>query len=122
MTPSLQVLELFVLKLVLATLVESPNSLSHLIWHALVSHILNYGFLYIIRHKCERFWGRWCRNLLDEIISKLILDSRLLQEDSFRSHVKDSAILLTCRLKCETKLERLALAIPKIETYQYVKG
>ena len=78
MTPSLEVLQLLVLELVLATLVEGSNALSHFIWHALISHIFCDGFLYIIRHQSERFWGRWCRNLLDEIISELILDSRLL--------------------------------------------
>ena len=104
--PSLQEFVLLMLKLVLSAFVELDHLLTHFVRVALIAAILQHLLLEFIRHKCEWFWHWRGGNLPDEVVSELVLNARLLQEDRIGPHVEDSIILLAYS---EVLLERAVI-------------
>ena len=85
---------LLVLKLVLSTPVELDHLLAHFIWETLIAAVLRHLLLEIVSHQGEWLRHRRSRYLPDEVVSELVLIAWLFEEDGFRSHVKDSGVLL----------------------------
>ena len=94
MGPSLEELVLLVLELVLSAFVKLHHRRSHIRWIALVPAVLHDLLVKIVSQECERLRCRWCRNLPNEIVSELVLDPRLLQENRLWADVEHSAVLL----------------------------
>ena len=94
MRPSLQILVALMLKLVLPALVELDHHVPDIIWHTLVTHIVNHLLLKLVRKNCKWLGLRWRRNLLKKVVSECVLETRVFKEDCLWPDVKHSVVTL----------------------------
>ena len=80
---------------ILSSLIKFDHHLFHCDRVAVVAAIFQDLFVELVCHQREWLWSRRCRDLPDEIVPKLVLNPRFLQENSIRPHVKHSVVLLT---------------------------
>lgn len=94
MAPSLQILMFLVLELVLTAFVELNHLFACDVWIAHILHIHDGVLLEVVSEEHKRLGGGWGRYLFYELVPKLILLARLLEENRFRSHIKHPIIFL----------------------------
>ena len=83
------------LQSILSSLIEFDHHLFHSDRVAVIAAVFQDLAVELVGHQCEWLWSRRCRDLPDEIVPKLVLNPRFLQENSIRPHVKHSVVLLT---------------------------
>ena len=104
MRPALDVFVLFVLQPVLAPPEELKYLLLYGFWVIAVADFLNNGFVHFVHHKSERFWLRRGRYLADELVSKLVLQARLFEEEGTWAHVEYTVVFFTYREKAKSTI------------------
>ena len=90
--PPLEQLVPSVLQLVLSPLVEFDHHFFDSDWVALVSAVLEHLLVELVSHQREWLRCRWSGDLPDKVVSKLVLDPRLLQEYGLGPHVEHSVV------------------------------
>ena len=82
------------LQLILPALVKLDHHVPDIIWHALVTHVIDHLLLEFIGEDGERL-GLWRRrDLLKKVVTECVLVARVLKEDGLWLDVEHTVVTL----------------------------